>query len=83
MDMSDLPEVIAAFAMFGLVVVCPLVYMLMRHQRAMAELIHGRPTLEAEQRIAALEHEVMMLRATQQQQALRDLEHKELGSRPR
>lgn len=81
--MNDLPEVIAAFAMFGLVVVCPLVFMLMRHQRAMAELIHRRPTLEAEQRIAALEHEVMMLRAARQEQVLRDLEQREIGERIR
>jgi len=79
--MNDLPEVIAAFAMFGLVVVCPLVYMLIKHQRAMAELIHGRPTQDAERRIAALENEVLMLRSAKQEQTLRELEERELGTR--
>lgn len=81
--MNDLPEVIAAFAMFGLVVVCPIVYMLMKHQRAMAELIHGRPSQEAERRIIALENEVMMLKAVQQDQTIRELERQELGDRSR
>ena len=79
--MNDLPEVIAAFAMFGLVVVCPLVYMLMKHQRAMAELIHNRPSQEAERRIAFLENEVMLLKAARQEEVLKQLEQQELGNR--
>jgi hypothetical protein len=79
--MSDFAEFVAALAMFGLVVIVPLVFMLMKHQKAMAELIHRQPSHDAEQRIAALEREVMDLRAYRQEQILRDLEQRELGNR--
>jgi hypothetical protein len=49
----------------------------------MADLIHGRPSQEAERRIIALENEVMMLKAVQQDQTIRELERQELGDRTR
>jgi hypothetical protein len=79
--MSDLPEFIAALALFGLVVIVPLVFMLMKHQQAMAKLIHRETSSDADQRIAALEREVLDLKSYRQEQVLRELERQELGGR--
>lgn len=72
---------IAALTFFGALVVCPLVWMLMKHQRAMAELMQGRPGLEALQRLESLEREVRELRAAHHQQVLRDDDQQELSRR--
>lgn len=68
---TDLPEMIAAMACFGVIVVCPLVMLLLRHQRQMAELMHRGPVDNSLQRIEALEHEVRELRATQNELVLK------------
>ena len=69
--MHEIPQILASFAFFGAVFVCPLVFMLMRHQRAMAEVIHGGTSNEALRRIEALEREVMELRSARADQMLR------------
>lgn len=60
--MSNLPEILAAGAFFGLLFVCPLVLILVKHQRAMAEIIHRSAANELSGRIAALEQQVDYLR---------------------
>ncbi len=72
--MNDLPEIVAAFAMFGVAVVCPLVWMLIKHQRAMAEIMHRSAGQDTERRILALEREVMDLRAAHHERVLRELD---------
>lgn len=79
--MSDLPEFLAALAMFGLVVIVPLVFMLIKHQQAMAKLIHRQGATDTEQRIAALEREILDLKSYRQEQVLQELERQELGNR--
>ncbi|MBV6457852.1 MAG: hypothetical protein HONBIEJF_00972 [Fimbriimonadaceae bacterium] len=59
---SEFPELIAALALFGTVVILPLVFMLLRHQRAIASMIHEKPGEEARKRIEALEAEVKELK---------------------
>lgn len=77
----SIPEIIAALAFFGLMVICPLVYMLMKHQRAMAEIIHGKGANDSTQRIEALEREVRELRSALHDRIIRDDDQKELGRR--
>lgn len=55
----NLPEVIAAMMFFGV----PMVWILTNHQRKMAELIHGRSSVQNEQVLAALMQEVQQLRS--------------------
>jgi hypothetical protein len=63
MDLNNLPETIAAVAFFGFLVVCPLAYVFLKHQREMAAIIHGRGHDETQRRIEALEREIALLRA--------------------
>lgn len=68
----NLPEVIAAFAFFGAVVICPLVYLIMRHQRSIAEIMHKSPSSDLLYRVEALEHELRMLRAERHERMIRE-----------
>jgi hypothetical protein len=70
--MRELPEVLAAFGFFGAVFICPLVYMLMKHQRAMAEIIHRGANADSVQRLELLEREVLELRAARYERVLRE-----------
>lgn len=79
--MSDLPETIAALAMFGLVVVLPLVAVLLRHQRAMAEIIHRNAGDTTQQRLSMLEQELRELRALRHEQIIREDDQRELSRR--
>jgi hypothetical protein len=79
--MDNLPEVIAALAVFGLFVVCPLIAMLMRHQRSMAELFQRGADQQTQMRIAALENELMELRARQNELILRKEDDIPVGQR--
>lgn len=63
--MNDVPEMLAAFSAFGLVVVCPLVFMLLKHQRAMAEILHRTGDDQTKQRLDMMEQELRQLRAGQ------------------
>ena len=75
------PEVIAAFAFFGAIVICPLVYMIMRHQRTIAELMHRPAGDDVFQRLHILEQEVRELKASRYEQLIREDDKRELGRR--
>lgn len=60
---SDLPELIAAMTFFGVFALAPILYLLLRHQRVMAELIHKNATGATAEKVEALEREVRSLRA--------------------
>lgn len=79
--MDRLPEILAALAFFGLVVICPIVMMFLRHQRQMAELIHGRHSSDTVQRLEALERELRELKALKHQQAIIEDDQRELQNR--
>lgn len=78
---QSLPELIAALSFFGAIVICPLVYMLMRHQRTIAELMHRSPENEVLQRLQVLEHELQELKAARNEQVLRDDDRRALGDK--
>jgi uncharacterized protein YceH (UPF0502 family) len=69
---QNLSEILAAFAFFGGVVIVPIVYMLLKHQRAITEVMHNAPAAESQRRIEALEHEVAQLRAMHHELIIRD-----------
>ena len=79
--MEEIPMILAAFGFFGAIFVCPLVFMLMRHQRAMAELMHRGTADDAARRIEMLEHEVRQLKAAGHDQILRQDDSPELRRR--
>ncbi len=72
-------EMIPAFALsFALFVGVPLTWMLLSHQRKMAELIHGRSgDPELRERVARLEGEVSDLRRQANSQAIRMDDHEQ------
>lgn len=74
----ELPELIAALAFFGAVVILPLVFMLLRHQRAIASMIHENHSEDALKRIDALEREVRELKVAQQVRSIQATERREL-----
>lgn len=61
------PEFVLAAVVTGLLVLIPVVAILTKHQRKMAEIIHRNAGLDEETRarIARLDHEVQELRARQ------------------
>lgn len=71
MGVENIPEILAALAFFGGIFVCPVVFMLLKHQRAMAELLHRRPDEPTLHRLAALEREVAELRAAHHAEIIR------------
>lgn len=77
----NLPELLAAFGFFGAIFICPLIWMFLKHQRAMAEVIHGRASTETHQRLEMLEREVQILRAERQERILREDDQQQLGQR--
>ena len=79
MTPTDLPEMIAAMACFGVIVVCPLVMLLLRHQRQMAELIHRNPDNDSHRRLEVVEHELRELRAAQHELTIKNDDKKSLG----
>jgi hypothetical protein len=79
--MRELPEILAAFAFFGLLFVCPLVFMLLRHQRTMAEFIHRSAGNEALHRIEMLEQQLRELRAAHHELVVRQDTQIELSQR--
>ncbi|MFN8138648.1 MAG: hypothetical protein U0R49_02500 [Fimbriimonadales bacterium] len=79
--MDKLPEIIAACACFGLLVVVPLTMFLLRHQRQMAELIHGKNDSDTHQRLEALEREVRDLRIANTDRILREEEQRFIDQR--
>jgi len=80
-DMRDIPEILAAFAVFGLFFICPLVFMLTKHQRAMAQIFHAGASNDALRRIEMLEREVQELRATRHDPVLWQEDQRELSRR--
>ena len=81
MGMEDLPKIIAALAFFGAIVICPLVYVFLKHQRSIAELVHGRASDESQRRIEALEREVRELRALHHRQLISEDDRQDLARR--
>jgi hypothetical protein len=77
--MEAIGELLIAFAFFGAVFVCPLVYMLMKHQRAMAEMLHRGAGSEGMQRLEALEREVRELKAVRHERILTQDDQRELS----
>ena len=69
--MNNLPESLAALAFFGGLFLCPLIWMLLGHQRKMAELLNSRGSDEALHRIAVLEERVRELSALQHEMVVR------------
>lgn len=63
---TDLPELIAAMTFFGVFALAPILYLLLRHQRVMAELIHRNASRATADKVEALEREVRSLRAALQ-----------------
>lgn len=78
---QHIPETIAAFGAFGFIFILPLVYMLQKHQKAMAEVIHRQPAVDLHRRIESLEREVRELRAAQHEQILKADDQRELSRR--
>lgn len=78
---QNLPEVIAALGFFGAVVIFPITFLFLRHQRAMAELIHRGAPNDANPRIEALEREVKQLKAALHQRIIQEDDRTELSSR--
>lgn len=74
-----LHELLAALAFFRLFGVLPIVVVLLRHQRSMAELIHRNVPNDAMQRLASLEREVRELKAERIERLLREDSRKVLG----
>ena len=79
--MEQLPQVLAAFGFFGAIFICPLVFMFLRHQRAMAEVIHGRAAHETQQRLEMLERQMQALTAAHHERVLHDDDQRELHRR--
>jgi hypothetical protein len=79
--MNSVPQMLAAFAFFGLIFVCPLLYMLMKHQRAMTELIHRGAPDDALRRIHMLEQEVHALKVASYDQILKQDDQQDLARR--
>jgi len=75
------PEVIAAFSFFGAIVICPLVYMIMRHQRSIAEIMHRNAGGDLHERVKMLEHEVRMLRAERNERLILEDDQRDLRGR--
>lgn len=61
--MENIPELLAAGGFFGAVFVCPMIYLLLKHQRAMAELMHRGADPATRDQIAALRQEIQELKA--------------------
>jgi hypothetical protein len=76
-----LPELIAALGLFGLVVICPLTMLFLKHQRQMAEILHGKNSGDALQRLESVEREMMTLKAAYHELALRAHEQRPLSLR--
>lgn len=76
----NLPEIIAALGFFGAVVVFPITFLLLRHQRAMAELLHRGNTGDVQQRLESLEHAVRELRGVHYERVIREDDRRELGN---
>lgn len=68
--MGDVAPLIASLTFFGLVFVLPVVALMLRHQRSMAEILHRASSGVTEERIRALEEEVRELRAIQHRQII-------------
>ena len=62
--MGELRDALPFLIGFGLLVIIPIVSMLLTHQRRMAELIHGKGSVDSglSDRVQALESEVLSLR---------------------
>ena len=65
-----LPETLAALSLFGVVFVCPLIFLLTKHQRAMAEILNRQGSSDTQRRIEQLEAQVQELKALQYHQIL-------------
>ncbi|MBI5707688.1 MAG: hypothetical protein HZC36_11955 [Armatimonadetes bacterium] len=74
-----MPEIIAALGFFGAVVVFPITFLLLRHQRSMAEILHRGNPGETQQRLEALEQTVRELRAAHYDRVIREDDRKELS----
>ena len=81
MPWEQIPQTIAAIAFFGLIFICPLIGLFLRHQHKMAELIHARAANESLERLAVVERELMELKALQHERVLRDDDQRELERR--
>ncbi len=81
MDLSHLPQTIASLAFFGLMVVFPITYLLLKHQRAMAELINGRASNETLVRLENLERDLRELKAASHEQAIAGDQQRDLTQR--
>ncbi len=75
------PETIAALSFFGAMVVCPLVYMLMKHQRTIAEIVHRSPQNDLAARLEAIERELRELKAVRHSDILAEDDRRELQRR--
>ena len=61
--MDNVPQLLAAGGFFGAIFVCPMIYLFLKHQRAMAELIHRGGDPATRDQIIALRQEIQELKA--------------------
>ena len=78
---ADIAKIIAASAFFGMVVICPLVMVFLRHQRLMTELFHGKGAKETLRRLEAVERELRELKALRHEQMLYEDDERQVRQR--
>ena len=76
----EIPQMIAALAAFGCVVILPLTMMLLRHQRQMAELMRQAPD-EMLHRLQVVEEELRSLKAAHIDLVIREEDQREIRQR--
>ena len=81
MSATDIGKLIAASALFGMVFVCPIVMLFLRHQRLMAELFRRQSSNETLQRLEAVERELRELKALRHEQVIAEDDQQELRQR--
>ena len=81
MTPNEIAKLIAVSALFGMVFICPLVMLFLRHQRLMTEMLRGKASDETHRRLEAVEHELRQLRAAHHELVLRADDQQELRQR--
>lgn len=78
---ADIEAIMGIGTGFFLVVVLPIVFMLLHHQRRMAEMIHRSPNATRDEQIDRLEREVRELKDRVNSLILQNESHRELQER--
>jgi len=75
---NDIAKLIAVSALFGMIFVCPLVMLFLRHQRLMTEMLRGKSSDETLRRLESVEHELRQLKAAHHELVLKADDQQEL-----